>query len=62
MTQPISIADLKEFCGRKEKLRSVNKDTIAEILMKDNEAEPAGDNRGIKDMIKTLTSEVKELK
>ena len=65
MTHPKSLADLKDLCGRKEKLRSVSKDTIAEIIMNDlstGPSESADRNSKIEELIKNLTQEVRELK
>jgi hypothetical protein len=44
MSQPQSIADLRLLAGRKDKLRTVNKDIIADILLKDTVSDDDDDD------------------
>ena len=61
MSQPKSLAELKLCCTKKDKLRSVSKETIEKIILNevsDND-DPEYDTR---QLLKTLTKEMVELK
>ena len=64
MSQPKSLADLKALCARKEKLRSVSKDMIVDIILSENSDDPgtSSQDTDIVTAIRQMTTEMKELK
>lgn len=62
MSQPKSLADLKVLCTRKDKLKAVNKDVIAEILLHDEAGNSGDGNDDIRTLLKKLSGDVIEMK